>query len=71
MTFSVEGVAADMVKRRMAGHKINVTHSTVYSTRLDMENRGLEAIVRASLHYYNTEQEIGRFMDVLAQEMGN
>lgn len=70
VTFSVEGMAADVVKRRMADHKINVTHSTVYSTRLDMENRGLEAVVRASLHYYNTEQEIEWFMDVLAQEMG-
>ncbi len=69
VTFSVAGVAADEVRRRMAGHQINVTHSTVFSTRLDMENRKLDAVVRASVHYYNTEQEIDQFLEVLVQEL--
>ena len=34
----------------------------VGSTRIDMERRGLTDMVRASVHYYNTEEELGRFV---------
>lgn len=69
VTFTADQLPADVLKQRLAGHGINVTHSTVFSTRLDMEHRGLDAVVRASLHYYNTEQEIDRFMGALATEL--
>ncbi len=68
VTFTVDGITPPEIKQRMASHKINVSHSTVFSTRLDMEKRGLEGVVRASLHYYNTEAEIERFIQVLALE---
>ncbi len=69
VTFTVDSVAADEIRQGLARHQINVTHSTIYSTRLDMERRGLDAVVRASLHYYNTEQEIDRFIEVLIREI--
>jgi selenocysteine lyase/cysteine desulfurase len=69
VTFTVDRINAHEIRERMTKHEINITHSTLLSTRLDMENRNLQAVVRASLHYYNTEQEIDRFIDVLAAEI--
>ena len=40
-----------------------VVTSTVASTRFDMEARGLNEVVRASVHYYNDEAEIARFCE--------
>ena len=54
-----------MVKAVLAKECINVTHSTVSGTRLDMEARGLSAVVRASVHYFNTEDEVRRVVAVL------
>jgi selenocysteine lyase/cysteine desulfurase len=44
---------------------MNVSVSKLSSTRLDMDQRGLESVVRVSVHYYNTEQEIARFCQAL------
>ncbi|MEZ5668238.1 MAG: aminotransferase class V-fold PLP-dependent enzyme [Alphaproteobacteria bacterium] len=57
-TFSVEGMPAAAVQRQLAARRVNTSVSTVESTRLDMGERGLDAIVRASPHYYNSEDEI-------------
>ena len=61
VTFTVEGEPAPQVARRLAASRINVTHSTPFSARLDFERRRLAGVVRASIHYYNTEDEIDRF----------
>jgi len=42
-----------------------VTTPQIVAARLDMEARGLKSLVRASVHYYNTEDEIERFCAVL------
>jgi selenocysteine lyase/cysteine desulfurase len=65
VTFTVEGIPSSEVRRRLAHHRINVTTSTTASTRFDMEARGLAEIVRASVHYYNSEEEVERFCAVL------
>jgi selenocysteine lyase/cysteine desulfurase len=62
VTFSVDGLSADEVKQFLLKQKINVSTTTRFSTRLDMESRGLDEMVRASVHYYNTEAEIERFI---------
>ena len=66
VSFTVAGTDADEVHRRLAKRRINVSVSRVSSTRLDMEARGLSDLVRASVHYYNTEEEIARFCSALA-----
>lgn len=65
VTFTLDGIAPETIKAYLATRRINVTVSTVASTRFDMEARGLEKIVRASVHYYNTEEEIDAFIDAL------
>ncbi|MGH3764833.1 MAG: aminotransferase class V-fold PLP-dependent enzyme [Pseudonocardiaceae bacterium] len=59
VTFTVEDMPAEQVKELLAHHRINVHVSRTGSTRLDMETRGLEELVRASVHYYyNTTDEL-------------
>jgi len=67
VTFSLPGLGADQVKAALAARAINVTVSTSESTRLDMLPRGLSRIVRASVHYYNCEDEIDIFISALAR----
>ena len=63
-SFTVAGHEPEGLKQALAElePRINVTTSTRSSTMLDMDARGLAAVVRASLHYYNTEREIDRFV---------
>ena len=65
VTFTADGIEAEQVQQALAGHSMNVTISTVESTRFDMEARGLNEIVRASVHYYNDEAEIEQFCATL------
>lgn len=65
VTFTIDGCSSQEIRQILAARKINVSVSTVYSTRLDMDQRGLADVVRASVHYYNTEDEIERFCDVI------
>ena len=69
VTFTMAGVQATAVQQFLRQQKIHVTTSTTRSTRLDMEDRNLTELLRASIHYYNTEEEIGRFCDIISSLM--
>jgi selenocysteine lyase/cysteine desulfurase len=69
VTFTVDRISPGEIKRQLARHRINVTTSTVASTRFDMEARGLTELVRASVHYYNSEDEIERFCSILTESI--
>ena len=45
---------------------INVTVSRTNWTRLDFEQRQLHEVVRSSVHVYNTEAEVERFLAEVA-----
>ncbi|HVB60702.1 MAG TPA: aminotransferase class V-fold PLP-dependent enzyme, partial [Ktedonobacteraceae bacterium] len=49
------------IKAALSQQQINVTVTPRAATLLDMDARGLESAVRASVHYYNSEEEIERF----------
>ncbi|HVX48550.1 MAG TPA: aminotransferase class V-fold PLP-dependent enzyme [Chitinophagaceae bacterium] len=67
VTFSVQGVNPLLVQSKLAAHRINVSVGKAHSTLYYMEKQGLENNVRASLHYYNTEDEIQLFCEVLTK----
>jgi cysteine desulfurase / selenocysteine lyase len=66
VTFSVDGKDPEEIKRRLADQHINVSVSVQSGTRLDMEDRRLSSLVRASVHYYNSEEEVERFCAAMA-----
>jgi cysteine desulfurase / selenocysteine lyase len=70
VTFTLEGMAPGEVQARLRGQGINVSTSSASSTRFDMERRGLGQLARASLHYYNDDDEIGRFCVALRKLRG-
>ncbi|MGI5486295.1 aminotransferase class V-fold PLP-dependent enzyme [Microtetraspora malaysiensis] len=58
VSFTVEGVASDDVRCALADNGVNVSVSKSTSSQWDLPSRGLTSVVRASVHYYNTESEI-------------
>ena len=66
VTFTVEGVTAQAVVARLSVEGINVSLTPASSSRLDLEGRGLEAVVRSSVHYFNTDEELERLAAVVA-----
>ncbi|HLZ81424.1 MAG TPA: aminotransferase class V-fold PLP-dependent enzyme [Ktedonobacteraceae bacterium] len=61
VTFSVEDKSPDEIKLALGKQYINVSVTRRGSTLLDMDARELESMVRASVHYYNSEDEVERF----------
>lgn len=69
VTFTVENHTAEEVSWRLSREGINTSVSPASSTLLDMEDRNLDALVRASVHYYNTEEEVSRFCEALERSL--
>ena len=61
VTFSVEDKNPDEIVSTLSKDNINVSVTKRSSTLLDMDARGLDNLVRASVHYYNSEEEVERF----------
>jgi cysteine desulfurase/selenocysteine lyase len=66
VTFTIEGKEPAAIRDALRERSINVTVSPAEYTRIDMEARRLPAVVRASVHYYNTQEETARFCETLA-----
>jgi selenocysteine lyase/cysteine desulfurase len=61
VTFTKEDEQPHDIQARMRAANINVSVSSKSSAQLDFGRRGLSQVVRASVHYFNTEDEIGTF----------
>jgi len=65
VTFNVRGLESENLFSALRKRSVNVDVSTAADTRLDFEARGLSSLVRASVHYFNTDEEITRFCDLV------
>ena len=65
VSFSIDGIEAEAIKASCAAAGVNVSTSRPSSTLLDATARSLPTLVRASPHYYNSEEEIERLLAVL------
>lgn len=66
VSFRHARVAATDIMAALATQRINVTTSSPFGTRYDMEARQLDMVVRASVHYYNDDDEIARMVAAVA-----
>ncbi|MBN9513154.1 MAG: aminotransferase class V-fold PLP-dependent enzyme [Alphaproteobacteria bacterium] len=65
VTFAVKDADHTALKMALREQGINVSVSTQFSSRLDLKGRGLRDVMRASVHVYNTEDELDRFTAAL------
>ena len=65
VTFTVDGVPAHRVQQQLSDQGVNVSVSLVDYARLDLQNRGLPDLVRASVHYYNSDDELDQLTNGL------
>lgn len=66
-TFTVEGTAPHLVQERLRARGINVSVCVATSAQLDLAHRGLDAVVRASVHYVTTEDELDQAAAAVAE----
>ncbi len=67
VTFTIEGMDAETISQKLRQKGINTSVSLAEYARIDLEERGLASLVRSSIHYYNTEEEIERFCEEVAK----
>lgn len=66
VTFSVAGIAAADVQRALAARAINTSVTGPHFSQFDFPARGLGLLVRASPHYYNTDDELAQLVEVVS-----
>src|SRR5262249_42396528 len=66
VSFTVEGKPARDIVAALPQRPTHCSASTPSSTLLDARARRLPDLVRASVHYYNTEAEVARFAAAVA-----
>ncbi|WP_410870665.1 aminotransferase class V-fold PLP-dependent enzyme [Nocardia sp. A7] len=66
VSFTADGHDPEQLRDRLAEHAITVTVSHAGSTLLDMSERTLPAVLRASPHYFVSPDDLDRFVATLA-----
>lgn len=70
VSFTVEGVEPLAVKGAAAAAGVNVSVTEAPAARLDMGGHRPTTTVRASPHYYNTDEELTALVEVLGEVSG-
>jgi selenocysteine lyase/cysteine desulfurase len=66
VTARVDGVGTADVVAALGHAGVNVTRTVPEHTQFDTEERGVHPLVRLSPHYYNTEDELDRTVELFA-----
>lgn len=67
VTFSVDGVSTEKVKDHLTDRGINSSLAKVVAAQFDMAERAPDGLVRLSVHYFNTTDEIDRVSTAVAE----
>ena len=65
VTFAHRTIEPTELASRLLDKGINISVSTLPSARLDLGKRKLTSLARASVHYFNTDNEIDRFVETV------
>ena len=71
VTFSVGSLSPEKLQAALRRSRINIGVSRKATAQVDFSRRGLTVINRASVHYYNTGEEIDRLLAAIAESAGN
>jgi selenocysteine lyase/cysteine desulfurase len=66
VSFTIDREEPFALAARLRDAAINISVSTIDFARYDLGARGLDAVARASVHYYNTEEELDRFTEAVS-----
>lgn len=66
VTLTRDGIAAARLQQLLHAQGVNTSVSRSANARLDLAAESVGDVLRASLHYYNTEKEIDRFVELVA-----
>ncbi len=67
VTFTSDQKTPEQIQTGLSKRNTNTSLSQAPSTLLDMNQRGLETVIRAGVHYYNTEEEIITLVDTIEE----
>ncbi|MCP3857588.1 MAG: aminotransferase class V-fold PLP-dependent enzyme, partial [Actinomycetia bacterium] len=66
VTFTVAGHEAKAVFQALQDRGVNVSAPGVHNAQNDLAPRGLDAVVRAGVHYFNTDADLDSLLTVVA-----
>jgi selenocysteine lyase/cysteine desulfurase len=66
VTFTVDGREPRALQAALAARNINVSITSTSAARLDLEERRIDQMIRASVHYFNTDEELERLVETVA-----
>lgn len=67
VTFTIRAQDAVTVRSKLRALRVNVSSIGRRSTPLEFEQRGLDIVVRAAVHYFNTEEEVQQLVGGVRQ----
>ncbi len=67
VTFYKDGISPELCHAKLRAQNINVSVSPSSYARLDLGSRKIDSLIRSSIHYYNTEEEIETFCKAVTE----